>query len=180
MKQKVKMKQRITAEQLNELTNEQKERLKGWWQPQEGDCVYIPKGIEYGDGYGDWDEGWGLSLHSRFVRGEIHYIGGIEGIREESEVDQKPCFIIPEFSSDNYFEIPVRSCYPLLSAGQMIEFLKERDITKLGKYMMSLFVPDMNITQVDKPLRINTDYENIRANQVEIVDELWQAIKEVL
>lgn len=37
------MKQRITIEQLHELTEEQRERLWEWWKPLEGD-VFIIKG----------------------------------------------------------------------------------------------------------------------------------------
>jgi hypothetical protein len=39
------MKRRITTDDLNELTPEQKERLKEWWKPEGGDFYYrdIPK-----------------------------------------------------------------------------------------------------------------------------------------
>jgi hypothetical protein len=37
------MKQRITIEQLNELTDEQKKRLREWWKPQEGDFIISDK-----------------------------------------------------------------------------------------------------------------------------------------
>jgi len=37
------MKQRITVEQLNELTPEKKEKLREWWRPQEGDCIISGK-----------------------------------------------------------------------------------------------------------------------------------------
>lgn len=33
------MKQRITVEQLQELSDEQKKRLREWWKPQEGDFI---------------------------------------------------------------------------------------------------------------------------------------------
>lgn len=36
------MKQHITVEQLSELTDEQKERLREWWEPQKGDWYYYP------------------------------------------------------------------------------------------------------------------------------------------
>jgi hypothetical protein len=39
------MKQRITAEQLAELTEEQKERLREWWLPKRGD-LYVFEGYE--------------------------------------------------------------------------------------------------------------------------------------
>lgn len=34
------MKQRITVEQLNELTEEQKEKLREWWEPADGDVFF--------------------------------------------------------------------------------------------------------------------------------------------
>ncbi|MFA5307782.1 MAG: hypothetical protein WC365_10095 [Candidatus Babeliales bacterium] len=34
------MKRRITVEQLSELADEQRQRLREWWKPQEGDLVY--------------------------------------------------------------------------------------------------------------------------------------------
>jgi len=62
----------ITAEQLQELTEDQKERLRAWWKPEEGDkfygkdwrgryctewCVYVnEEGEVYRYGYGDIDK----------------------------------------------------------------------------------------------------------------------------
>jgi hypothetical protein len=40
------MKQRITVEQLNELTDEQKERLRVWWKPQIGDWIIDTEEME--------------------------------------------------------------------------------------------------------------------------------------
>jgi hypothetical protein len=37
------MRQRITKEQLDELTPEQKERLRGWWTPAEGDWYFLTR-----------------------------------------------------------------------------------------------------------------------------------------
>jgi hypothetical protein len=34
------MKRRITPEQLAELTEEQKDRLREWWKPEVGDFYY--------------------------------------------------------------------------------------------------------------------------------------------
>lgn len=36
------MKQRITVEQLDELTAEQRVNLQEWWKPQKGDMLYYP------------------------------------------------------------------------------------------------------------------------------------------
>ena len=42
------MKQRITVEQLNELTDKQKERLQEWWNPQSYDVACgLVSGTEY-------------------------------------------------------------------------------------------------------------------------------------
>ena len=35
------MKQRITVEQLNELADEQKEKLREWWKPAYSDIVHV-------------------------------------------------------------------------------------------------------------------------------------------
>jgi len=37
------MKQRITVEQLNELSDAQKQRLRELWEPQDGDFIYSAK-----------------------------------------------------------------------------------------------------------------------------------------
>lgn len=47
------MKQRITVEQLNELTEEQKARLREWWQPEEGDIIFAPSNEYVGPLYDD-------------------------------------------------------------------------------------------------------------------------------
>jgi len=41
------MKRRITAEELNELTPEQKEHLREWWKPITGDKCTDKKGYEF-------------------------------------------------------------------------------------------------------------------------------------
>ena len=35
------MKQRITPEQLQELTSEQQEALRKWWKPEEWELIYV-------------------------------------------------------------------------------------------------------------------------------------------
>jgi len=41
------MKRRITTEQLNELTNEQKQKLKRWWKPETGDYYTAKNSIMF-------------------------------------------------------------------------------------------------------------------------------------
>lgn len=172
------MKQHIAPEQLNELTEEQKERLREWWEPKEGDCVYIPKGIKYGDGYGSWCEfgGW--------EQEEIHFIGSIERITEESieKENKQPCFLIPEYANDNYFEIPIRSCFPLLSIGQMIEFLM--DSNEISSGIDSIYGSKMDGKQKFHVNGFSRKYgeraKAIDGDSEELCDALWQAVKEVL
>jgi hypothetical protein len=121
------MKQRITIEQLQELTEKQKKRLSEMWKPQEGDCIYIHSGVEYGDGYG------GIKTKSVFdCKREacVSYIGNVE-IGEGKTY--KKCILEPEFGSDNYFEISFENCLPLLSVGQLIELLSPVNGDRLGK-----------------------------------------------
>jgi len=45
------VKQRITIDDLNQLTNEQKEKLREWWKPERGDLyIYNKSSLR--------DEGW--------------------------------------------------------------------------------------------------------------------------
>ena len=81
------MKQRITPEQLQELTQEQREALREWWQPRFGDkYLYCSKEI------------------------------GI--VNEEEE----------ELAKSNEVQNVV---FPLLSIGQCIQLLAEKDLLQL-------------------------------------------------
>ena len=119
------MKQYITPEQLQELSEEQKERLRSWWEPelyQHGVKFYLES----------LDEGY---------------------LRE------------------------IRNCLPLLSVGQCIELLEAKDpgswsicCSKSGGWYITssnLYAPKYYIADGGK------DFE-------EIIDALWQAVKEVL
>ena len=67
------MKQRITVEQIRELTPEQGEKLREWWKPKDGDWFYGSYGDRDGDG--EWilspyevDSGvYGASLHDDYA-----------------------------------------------------------------------------------------------------------------
>jgi len=41
------MKQRISPDQLNELTPSQQEKLREWWKPEESDTYVSPNNVEY-------------------------------------------------------------------------------------------------------------------------------------
>lgn len=92
------MKQRITAEQLSELTTEQKEKLRELWVRDEGDYG-VTEGIEF------------------IVTGE----------REDEDtgfiflIGKKPFY-----QGEIWFNC--EKCLPLLSIGQMVELLGDRII----------------------------------------------------
>jgi len=71
------MKQRITVEDLEQLTEEQKQRLREWWKPQSGDFMYyLRRGkqvlINYiGDGISD-----DVIVHVDYIIGEELYTKG--------------------------------------------------------------------------------------------------------
>ena len=116
------MKQFITIDQLNELSEKGKERLREWWKPKEGDWYFIPKGIQYGSGYGHWEETlWEKNTIHCLGYGELSWgEGGTVKYAGKVKFDS---ISYGEYGDDNYFEIPIKSVYPLLSIAQMIEFL---------------------------------------------------------
>lgn len=165
------MKQHITVEQLNELSNSGKKTLREWWKPKEGDWYFIPKGIQYGSGYGMWEE-------TRWEEETIHCLGygevgegGGGGDRKYMSDIKFESILYGEYGDDNYFEIPVKNVYPLLSIGQMIEFLDEHTE---GNYQIQR-------NGERDGWRLNSD--DISFNEKgskELCDSLWEAVKEVL
>jgi hypothetical protein len=136
------MKQHITPEQLQELSEEQKERLRSWWRPEKGDR-YVTYTFK----------------HTKIIKELGGENGGIYDIYGKRTPDGVPCL-------------------PLLSVGQCIELLEEKDpgswricCSKSGGWYITssnLYAPKYHIiTDGGKDF-------------VELVDALWQAVKEVL
>jgi len=133
------MRQYITPAQLQELTDEQKERLRDWWEVQEGDRFFA-KGL--------WED-----IAGKSGPGCVENFG-CEGLSYKKE-----------------------NCLPLLSVGQCIELLEAKDpgswsicCSKSGGWYITssnLYAPKYYIADGGK------DFE-------EIIDALWQAVKEVL
>lgn len=127
------MKQRITVEQLNELTDEQKDKLREWWEPEEGDwysytCVYIHTPVkEYG------------------CTGVYAY---------DYDKGQEP----PDF-------------LPLLSIGQCIGLLNTSENYK-GDVM--------SIEETGTGWAINKPFSVETIESSELIDALWDAIKQAL
>lgn len=95
------MKRRITVEQLNELTDEQKKTLRDWWKPQEGDYFYAEQGLDIGS-Y--------LFQNCCHFSLDLHF-----GNDEEPNIEDS------EFGGKWY----IKNCLPLLDISQMIDFIYE-------------------------------------------------------
>lgn len=156
------MKQHITVEQLNELSEKGKEKLRKWWKP------------EYGDYY---------AYHR-------HTYKGIWKYSEHIYIDQMGYDIVdPTIGSDNE---PGERDYPLLSIGQMIEFLDD-DLDSIeyekmpDEYYGNLEYPryEVSICNHEKHIictecgKDKTGCYKFYSN-IELCDALWEAVKEVL
>lgn len=131
------MKQNITIEQLNELGEKGKERLREWWKPKEFD-LYISR-------YGYEVNGWEVDND------------GCVSFDEENKLDKVN-------DGDSKWE----KCYPLLSIGQMVEFLDENKI----------------MLQFDNYGRKYENEKDVKHFHIgfneQLCDNLWLAVKEVL
>jgi len=150
-----KMKQHITVEQLNELSNEAKEKLQTWWLPQRGDRFYITSP----DDLKNVDYMWGgISDDNIYI---AHHIqkqkdGSLWVWDEVSETLEYGC------------GANINNTAPLLSIGQMIEFLVENNQLK------TMEVHNNFITRVS--IYKNGNYFNAD----EPCDALWEAVKGIL
>jgi hypothetical protein len=126
------MKQRITAEQLNELSQKGKDKLRDWWRPEEGDWYCHTKKTKQYTILNSNDSDWGMD----------YYQG----------------------------DKPRKKDLPLLSIGQMIEFLDDNNEKSIffdwEKYLDVSVYPDGEIAFEITPKGF--------------CDALWEAVKEVL
>ena len=123
------MKQRISAEDLAELTPEQRERLREWWRPEAGDYI-------------------------------VHDTQGIGCLFGDVDIMDKTHML------------------PRLSIGQCIELLKDKDIATLQKVMRIMLAPTFTVNPLPKMECALSDTEALAP--IELIDALWQAVKEVL
>ena len=130
------MKQQITKEQLNELSDEGRQKLKDWWKPKDGDFAYS---------YDSIVSDAGSELHEGFIGESIGY--------DDTFGESSGKYIL----------------YPLLSIGQMIEFLKDID-------------NDLDITYISSGSiwSIGREFVPESIMDEELCDALWEAVKEVL
>ena len=145
------MKQHITIDQLNELSDKGKKKLIKWWEPKEGDKFL------------NWDE-------------EVFY-GELSSSTEAESYEPDKIYFKGSAGEGKEKNLP------LLSTGQMIEFLGWLDITIYAgkqptRYMRKKY-PNKNL---DLWIVQDGDYENASRsfNGNCICDALWEAVKEVL
>lgn len=120
------MKQHITIEQLNELTDKGRERLREWWKPKTlGELFYDPE-----HGYVAWNPSTPMKMR----------IAEVEPL-------------------------------PILSIGQMIEFLGQKTI-EIDAYEQRWDSWAVGVWE--------RDGMSIRHESSELCDALWEAVKEVL
>ena len=122
----INMKQHITIKQLNELTTEEKNYLRKWWKPKKGDKFYSNN---YSNVYGGLFYGELSSpiIAESYEPDKVYFAGG-EGEGREKDL-------------------------PLLSIGQMIEFIGD-------EYINVLYSSEFITTQATK-----------------VCDELWEMVK---
>jgi hypothetical protein len=96
------MKRRITVEQLQELTEEQQQRLREWWEPKEYDIAMLQNRVSCIEGLSQLTEGYVIELAVPVdAEGDEYIYAGQFGYRKED-------------------------CLPLLDIGQMIELLDNK------------------------------------------------------
>jgi hypothetical protein len=140
------MEQRITPEDLQELTDEQRERLREWWVVREGDRFFAK---------GKWED----------IAGE----------------SAPGCVESYDFDGESWDK---KDCLPLLSVGQCIELLEEKYPNGISFHSdwgdcSEVWIVLVQDTQGDDPPDSFIDRITITRDH-ELIDALWQAVKEVL
>lgn len=152
------VKQHITKEQLNELSEKAKKRLKKWWKINELDLLY----------FFDTQISKRISTEDCSVECEAPSVGGVE---------------------DNFYG----KVFPLLSIGQMIEFLDKRkkqkkehlwfdDTTRLD-YNDSETYKEVRYWHVGRTWFAKKEKKMMLqawGSGYELCDALWEAVKEIL
>jgi hypothetical protein len=146
------MKQRITPDQLRELTPSQQEKLREWWKPQEGDWVF--NGNKEALLHTDADTDW-------IMFGSYTEVSKANSIKEAE----------PEIKS---------KCLPLLNIGQCIELLKTIQAKQdVGTYI-SIECGHDEDWFLGHEERTTDKVEYIQYEDHELIDVLFEAIKSIL
>ncbi len=150
LRYKTPMKKQVDVFEYAELSNIQRQTLRDWWEPQVHDGVLVD-----------------------FVRNGRKYwhVGVVTGFTLNKEIE----VYLDDFSGRNSFSKD--KCLPWLDIGQCIEFLREKDFAELQKVMLLMFTPRWVIgpTQTTCPMN-----DNEMVAPIELIDALWQVVKEAL
>lgn len=126
------MKQHVTVEQVNQLSEKGKNSLREWWKPIEGDFFMrinpVDASIQVETTYSSWND---------------------------------------RYEDNN----PDNLSFPLLSIGQMIEFL---DHHAVKNWQIALHKPLYDINYPDS--KVSPDFEDFD----NLCDALWDVVKEIL
>lgn len=182
------MKQRITIENLMELTEYQRDRLNEFWVPQRFDTAvgFLCKDAESNE-YDIFEFVIGHVILRESRAGYSMTLINLEALRElkkqeeapeEEEVDMEEFFeedFVFEYQRPDLYS--KADCLPLLSIGQMLEILN-----KCGYGNGNFYV---NFRKDNKKCEIGRDIEQyqdlgIDNNGEELCDILWNTLKEIL
>ena len=171
------MKQHITIHQLNELSDKGKEKLRDWWEPDLGD-LYIREidflEIEKFNKFADMMNRKLTEAEKSTGRKQRYFKHkNIEDINEKYDVEQVVIKKITKKARNT-------SVFPLLSIGQMIEFL-------MNNVMGEPYDLELHINNAGSSLRLGLTEKKIigssyidNSEDPQVVDTLWQAVKNVL
>ena len=162
------MKQHISAEQLSELTQEQKDRLREWWEPSLHDLFMCGENASP------------LTVRKTTYEGSKIYCG-VQDVPLRFYIQSKLTY--EDYCLDKKDTYRHKSqCLPLLSIGQCIELLKDKGTLQEGyvdEYGLGCLVDD---TYLNGSVKSCWQLGIIWAIEKypEFIDALWQAVKEVL
>ncbi len=183
------MKQRITVDEILELSPSQRERLNSIWLPEVYDlavaniCTDADKEtyelMEFVIGEIIVQQSYGKHFYNLTLR-DIRGMTASNPACNEDEEEESQCDEdFEEFEFENtipeYFN--KSDCIPLLSVGQMMKLLKDQS------YGDGSFYADVDYRQgkygIGRDIRQYVSYGN-DFEKLELCDVLWEALKELL
>lgn len=186
------MKEHITPQDLNSLTNAQKETLRSIWLPEKNDlaAASLCTNVETEE-YDDVEFVIGeiqisdKMLHHRMVLRRLRLMDEPEIDGEDEDMIDIPVgdeadsiddeYEIPYCEPEQYFNF--EDCLPLLSIGQMIGMLRK---SRVGQNGFQLFIPPDTNKIFERRLFTIEDNEGEAFENEELCDLLWEAVKTIL
>ena len=142
------MKQMIDSAQLDEITEVQRNAIRDWWTPAEGDWI-ASKGNSR-------QKKWHTELNSDDTDYGFAYEPGVK--------------------------VKDKNIVPLLSIGQMIEFLRCKG--ELGQILYLIGwtgqYAQWRVTNREGVPCLNTNHPQMGVDFLELCDALWEAVKKTL